>query len=194
MADAFWAIKALEDFFQPIIVGMIGASPEADVRIEWPTDGAPGWEIDTDVAFIQLTEQDDPYNKQRNMEIVPHMIGSPAEVDPDNVIEQIKYTRVWSLHLYFYGPNSFDTAQRVRDYFLTPSSFREQLALNRLYPIPSIAAARRVPELFETRWWERSDLHIYLNEDVTRETIVPVIKSVEVNVETEGIIETTNIE
>jgi hypothetical protein len=99
-----------------------------------------------------------------------------------NLNMETDYTRVIEVSWVFYGPHSFATAQAVRDNIFYPET-QYLLNSNNLYLIPNITAPVRAPELFMSRWWERTDLTILFNELVVRNVTIHAIKSTEVIVE-----------
>ena len=171
-------LKEIEDIFQALTVTILGTN--ADVRISWPTEGAPRFGITDDVAYIRIVELDNQYNRLREIKNIPNMIGSPLEVDPDNIIQQTSYTRVISVHWILYGPNSFDNAQMIRDNLFYEYPIRDSLANQNIYMIPDIVSPRRIPELLSDEWWERVDMEVSFNELVIKEVLVSTVRSAEV--------------
>lgn len=165
-------INELNILFQNLTLAMIGADGQyGKVRIGWPTQGQPAWKIDEDVAFLLVSETDDPYNRQRETDAVEH--------DAQTVLLRTKYTRIINVRWVFYGPGSNEAAQTVRDsiYF---DVFRDVLAASQLFLIPDIPAPRRIPEAFQGRWWERADLSMRFNQAVSLERTVHFIKSADI--------------
>lgn len=165
-------LSELENTFQPVIASMTGLDANSKVRVSWPTDGAPAWKITDDIAFIQVTEEDSPINRQRD-------VWLSYTSSPEVQNQETTYTRVIKLALMLYGPNSFAYAQTVRD-LMFYETYREILALKKLYLIPDMPSPRRFPELFENRWWERVDMSMLFNELVSINLAVPFITSAEV--------------
>lgn len=176
--DIYKTLAELNIIFQLMVIEMLGfvatGSP-ADyseaaytaVRVSWPTGGAPAWKVSDDVAFIRVTEDDDLINRQRDVEI--------TDYDTNNVNEEVTYTRVMALHLVFYGPNSYDHAQTVRDEIFS-SYYRGQLEAHKIYPLPDIVAPKRNPEPFQGQWWERVDMEIRFNEGISKNKRIGLIK------------------
>ena len=172
MADIDLKLVEIENVFQSLTIQTIGGSPIADVRISWPTLGAPAWQITDDVIFIEITEKDHLYNKAREVAIKTN--------DASSLVMQTSYTRVISVHWIFYGPNSFDNAQKVRDALFYEYPFRDTLTNNHIYMVPDIPAPNRRPEKFMSQWWERVDMEVLFNELVIKEIIVPSVETIEV--------------
>ena len=184
MSDTINTLQNLNILFQNLIIDILGfaktGSPAAysetafkAVRISWPTEGAPAWLITDNVCFIQVTEEDDSYNKLRESKY-ENIID-----DTENITSETWYTRVIGLHLVLYGPNSFTNAMQIRDKMYNYET-KTTLEENNLHLIPIINSPVRMPELFQGRWWERIDVEFKFNELVIREDTVPLIKSVEV--------------
>lgn len=171
-------LTQIEDLFQRLIVSILGwdlVSPSKvnDVRISWPEEGMPAFQITDDVAFIQLLEADDQYNRKREVE------DTWTQIDPDNFERTIGYTRAWQVNVILYGPDSYQNSQEIRDKIFYPE---HKLTLNQnyLYMIPDIVAPRRIPEYFQGRWWKRVDMSMLFYESVVRSTSVPAISSIDV--------------
>lgn len=168
--DIFLTFTALKTLFQNLAVTMTGLAADM-VRLSWPTGGAPAWGITDNICFLKVMEIDNPYNRQRDV--------SFSEIDPNNANQAMSYTRVIAVNLIFYGPNSFDNAQAVRDQIFYPAN-HDTLALNNIYLVPDVESPRYAPELFAGQWWERTDMTLYFNEQVTRNTTVPFIQTAEI--------------
>lgn len=179
-------ILELENLFQSMIAETLSLDADSGVRISWPTEGAPAWKITEDITFLQVKTVDHPYNRQRERQHT--FIASP-----DSLTTGVSYTRVVSVNCIMYGPNSFANAQLLRDSMFEDSN-RNTLRENNLYLIPDIVEPNRVPELFEGRWWERSDITLLFNEFVTKTSTDYYLKSATVIVKTEdGITEEVEI-
>lgn len=186
MTDINLEIADLNLLFQQITMDILGYDYVANqdaaayaVRIGWPTEGAPAFKIDEDIAFITVVEKDSSYNRQREMKM--------TDLPNYNLNMETGHTRVVGVNWVFYGPNSFARAQAVMDDIFYPET---QWLLNNsnLYLIPDISSPIRIPELFQSRWWERTDLKMLFNELVIRNKTIRAITSVEAIVENdEGI-------
>lgn len=174
MADTILTLKQLEDVFRTIICMLLGLNPldplnASKVRIAWPTGGAPGWKITDDVMFIGVSPVDDSYTKQRDMVFSPNTSSL--------VYATTCYTRSIRVSIIAYGPNSFDNIESVRSGFFSQG---EELSKNNLYFVLDIPSPKRIPELFNGQWWERSDIAVMFYEKVTRQSTVPTIATAEV--------------
>ena len=165
--------------WQNIVLQCLGIAPSgptdsaaySQVRIDWPTPGAPAWAITEDKAFIRAVEVPDEYNTAH--EVQP--ISISGRTYPENTI----YTRVWQVDLIFYGPNSFDHSRQVKDCCFQ-DFLRDTLETSNLYLESVIGTPRRTPELFQNQWWERSGFSIRMNEQVTDSLTKNAVQSVEV--------------
>lgn len=165
--------------WQNIVLQCLGIAPSgptdsaaySQVRIDWPTPGAPAWAITEDKAFIRAVEVPDEYNTAH--EVQPVTVAPPTY--PENTI----YTRVWQVDLIFYGPNSFDRSRQVKDCCFQ-DFLRDTLEASNLYLESVIGTPRRTPELFQNQWWERSGFSIRMNEQVTDSLTKNAVQSVEV--------------
>ena len=151
-------------------IGAVPANPYYNVRLAWPTEGAPAWKITEDVVFLQCIEIDDSYNRQRE-----------TSFDLSNSNQATSYTRVIQVSFIIYGPNSFDNARKIKDSIFYQQN-HDTLASNNLYMIPDIIAAMRSPELFEGQWWERVTMNMSFNEFIVSNTSVLSIESAVITV------------
>jgi hypothetical protein len=175
--DIYLTRQQLEAVFQSVTAQVLGLDPNQGVRCAWQTQGAPSWKITEDVAVVRAVEDDDPYNRQRTVTIMPlPLAGNPSLPDPNNVNRQTTYTRVircvWSI----YGPHSFDNAAILKDWLFYEST-RSIFAASNLYFKTDIVASRRVPEFFQGQWWEREDFAVQFNEKIVRNITINTITS-----------------
>ncbi len=171
MSEVCLSREQLENALWHAVVVCLGMNPEDQapqnaVRVSWPVYGKPGsnpgWTRGEDVCFIRLTENtSDPY---AGLQDVTHEYDEASAQQREIVC----YTRVHTCYLIFYGPNAFDHADRVR-LAMHRSANLAFLREKNLYPVPGIGAPVRVPELFNSEWWDRADLSISLYEYVRRE-------------------------
>ncbi len=176
MAEIYLTLTEFEDIFQALTVEMLGwdESKINDVRISWPQEGMPALQIEEDVVFLQCMEIDSSYNRQRDVE-------ETYQVSPAEFIRETGYTRVMQVNMILYGPNSYENAQRIRDQIFYPEH-KLTLAKQNLYLIPDIVAPRKVPEIWEGRWWKRADISLIFNELVVKSISVPAIDSAEIKI------------
>ena len=168
MAEQIHTRESLENVVWMAVAACLNLDPDAAetqkrIRISWPVDSPggsnPGWRADEDVCFIRLTEDTmDQFGRLRDS------LWQYNEQE-DNLTESIRFTRVHTLYLIFYGPHSFDNAERVRVWMFR-EGVRRILRINHLYPVPHNQRPMRVPELDGGVWWDRSDIAITLYEAV----------------------------
>lgn len=180
MADQVLKLKDIEDFFfdttcKMLDLDMTKKGNQKKVRIAWPTDGAPSWKIDEDVVFLRITPQDDKMARQQNI------IYNPDKEDKANLKKQIGYTRVHKVNWTLYGPNSYDDADLIR-YLIFESKYMKEFANRNLFLITDVPMPVRLPELYNSQWWERSDFSATFNESVVRENKVPFLTSAEIKI------------
>lgn len=176
--DTILSITQIEDFFANLTLQILGLDPlakssQSRVRIGWPTKGAPAWKREEDVAFLLINYDDDPITRQVDI--------SYTESAPDVAIRSSSYTRVLQVSWVFYGPNSFDDADRIRHGLFLPLS-TDALKANNMALILDMTAPIRSPELFNGQWWERTSFYARFNELVVRRTEVPYLKSADVQI------------
>lgn len=171
MADIINTLKQLEDAVRDVInlslgIDLVHPDGSGMVRIAWPPDGAPAWQITDDIMFVKVSTVNDSYSKQRDVTYDPNTSS--------DVKATTCYTRVIRASITAYGPNSFDHLESVRSGFFSNA---EELSKHNLYLVLDVTSPTRMPELFNGQWWDRSDLSLYLYEKVTKQAVVPAIGS-----------------
>jgi len=175
MTDLYLTISQLNQIFYNLTITMLGLNPTSftnkyqPVRISWASDGQPGWNQFEDVAFIRVIPRDDEYNRIRDMTF--------TQIDSQNINQAMSYTRVIEVFWTLYGPNSEDNLQTIRDNLFYDSN-HDTLMNNNLYMVMDVPEPKRLPEFFESKWWERVDFSVSFNELVTRNITIPYVKQV----------------
>ncbi len=182
--------KQVEAAIQNFTLGILGISLDPTktpdpayrvVRIGWQQQGQPSQNIEENVVYVRAVEDDDEYNRQRDVEYLP----DPAAVAGETVLQDTTYVRVWKVFWCVYGPNSFDNARKLRS-GLFLQDFHDLFAGTNLYLVTDPSAPRRVPEEFQGQWWERVDFEARFNEGVTEEVQLGTVETSEIIVETEN--------
>lgn len=173
MADTILTITQIEDLFQSVTSQILGTTDPSAVRIGWPTDGAPGWEINQDVCFILVNFNDDPTNQQ--------IETSYQTLDSNDATVNTTYTQGVRVSWTIYGPNSFNNAGLIRS-SLVQENYRNILAASNVALVTAIPMPTRVPELFNSQWWERSSFYANFNELVNRQSSVPYLQGSNVQI------------
>lgn len=156
------------------------------VRFNYASQGQPGFKQTDNVIFITINYLDSSIDKQQDVVFKPDTNAQ--------VTQQVKYTRVIEVMWSFYGPDSFDQADALKIAILNRAN-RAALTAAKVYPVPSIAAPRRVPYVVGDQWWERADLTIYFNAYTERDLTVPLITSAPIQIyDDHGLRRTVNVE
>jgi len=179
MPDIILTLKQIEDIFQALTSSITGLGGEKDVRLSWPTYGAPGWKIDEDVVFVKALTVPDEYSQQREEVYYRDSIESVESIHVESL-----YTRVHLVQWTFYGPNSYDLAETLKNGFYSQGT-KEALMENNLFFILDAQQPTRVPELYNGQWWERVDFEAKFNELVTRNSSVPYLSGLNIQVVTD---------
>ncbi|WPS86466.1 hypothetical protein SMD22_18410 [Brevibacillus halotolerans] len=174
MADLALALPEIEDIFWQCTIKNLGLDPEKKesqkrIRIGYSTEGAPAWKRDENVGFILVSFASDPITEQ-----VELSYNKTSETTADHISS---YTRVVQVSWTFYGPSSYDDADKVR-----AGLYRSPLLFSPLHLVTNVPAPLRLPELFSGQWWERSTLIARFNEKVVRSSTVKYIQSADVQV------------
>lgn len=170
-------LRSLEDLIRKATLELLGLpdnkATASRVRIAWPTNGAPDWKINEDVIFIRVYPIDEPYNRLKDIRYQNN--------DSESLRQTESYTRVIAVSWVFYGPNSFDDADTLRNNL----SRNERLRNNKVYVVDDLASPLRLPELYNGRWWERTDFTAYFYEEISRDHVIPVISGAQVIIKTD---------
>jgi hypothetical protein len=182
MADQVLKLKEIENFFVQMTCKMLNIDTTKEenlgkVRKAWPTNGAPSWKIDQDIVFLRITPIDDKMARQLNIVYDPNI--------DDNTIANKKtgYTRVHKIDWTLYGPNSYDDADIIR-ISIFDNDYMLEMKKKNLFLVTDVSMPTRLPELYNSQWWERTDFSATFNEAVIREKLVPYISSTDIRVVT----------
>jgi len=186
MAEIFKTLKEVGVVMGDLTTALVAGGPTVDrISLAWQTIGTPAFGIDQNVIYISVVEKDIAYNKQRET--------SYTAEDNDIFVQHTVYTRGLSVAWTIYGPDSYTLSQMIRDYIYYQEN-HDLLAWNNIFMVPSIEAARRVPELFVGQWWERVDINIEFYELIVRERKSASILSAEITTQSDkGLISDTVI-
>lgn len=175
MAEKYLTLNQFEDLIRATLCSILGWEVStSNMRISWPTDGMPAWQITEDVIFLKCFEIDNSYNRERED-------TDTAELSPEIIDREISYTRVMQTGIILYGPNSFDLAQQIRDGIFYEGP-RIALAQSNVYLVHDIVSPRRLPEYFEGRWWERVDMDLRFYELIVKSVSIPIITSIPIGI------------
>lgn len=173
MVDKILTLEEIENIFIALAYQALGFSPSDNlykslVRLAYQAPGAPDWKIDEDAIFIYISTPDDKYSnlKEQSYSLIPG--------DELNINRQISYTRVIEVKWTIYGPHSFEYAENIKN-SLYKNQIKEYYSSFGLHLITDVAQPRRFPELFNGKWWQRSDLNARFNELVVISGEVPVL-------------------
>jgi len=178
--------KSFGSLMQDAYLAALGVVPSgptdsaaySQVRLTWPTNGQPDWAVNEDVVFVQAVLDNPDIARWRDFADEDNADGMHVDVTTT-------YTRTWSVSFIAYGPNSFDRLRAFVSYLL---SDRSGLVLEPadLYVITDVYPPTRVPEMFGSQWFERSDLTVKFNELVQEQSQVNAVVSVDVTTETQA--------
>jgi hypothetical protein len=167
--------SAISAILQILTCGAIGINPPdfSQVRVDWQTTGQPATPLPSqDVCYLSCVPHDTEYTRVRD-----RAYTTVAGV----LTETWHYSKGWRISWTLYGPASSDHARALRSASFM-DWFNDQLSLSQLWPLSDPPEVTRVPENYNSQWWERSDFYIDVYEYVT-ETIAPgAVTSVEIKV------------
>jgi hypothetical protein len=172
---------SLATLIQALVAQILGFDPAdptqqsaafSSVRVGWPEQGQPAWEISEDICIIRADLEDDPYSRVRD--------GIWGLNNAESLTKQMGFTQVWNAHLTLYGPNCADHARLILSAMADLDWVHDSLAGNSLYLIVGPNRPTYAPEQFQGQWWKRADLSLKFNELVTESTTVSSADGVDV--------------
>ncbi|WP_103110746.1 phage neck terminator protein [Brevibacillus reuszeri] len=174
MADQALSLSEIQDIFWDCTIKILGLDPskkenQKRIRKGYPAEGAPAWQRTDNVGFILVSIANDPYSQQ--------IETSYTRASEKTANQLSSYTRVLQVQWTFYGPSSFDDADKVR-----AALYRSPLLFSPLHLVTNVPAPIRLPELFGGQWWERTSFTANFNEKVVRSSTVNYIESAEIKV------------
>jgi hypothetical protein len=179
--DRILVVADINKLLQRYTIAMLGLENDEKkhekVRIAYQTKGQPAPALTDESVAIYCREIDDPYNRTRERKF--SFLGN------GDLNDQWSYIRAWSVLWSIYGPNSFERARMIRSGLFLETN-RSILKGGNLALIPDIPAPRRVPELFQGRWWERVDFSATFYELVVENLVTPYIQSTTIVVITDS--------
>ena len=182
--------NTIQTLFQSLTITALGITPGAAafglVRVGWQQLGQPAWKVSDDVAIVTAVEEDDQYNRVRDVKNISDARnwgegnwGQGNWGGADDIVQLTTYTRVWRVSWTLYGPNSFDRTRILKSSLYQQAS-HDTLAAAQIYLVTDVIAPQRAPEYFEGQWWERVDFSCRFNEQVQEVLIVSSVASVEI--------------
>ena len=160
------SIEEIEDLLAQVVCMILRIDKDninGRVRTVWGSNvdsksmSAPNQKTTEDICYIQITPEDDAYNRQRHIRYVYLGGEDMASVD--------EHTDVYSVLFINYGLKAFDCARNIRD-GLFKDKVRRFLRLNFFPLITDVPAVRRVPELVNGNWINRVDVSAKFNQYV----------------------------
>ena len=109
-------------------------------------------------CYIQLTPQDDSYNRQRDIQY----LQNSKSIDMTAIDE---HTDIYEVLFINYGADALTNAQKIRNGLFTDST-RRFFRLRGFALIADVPAIRRVPELTGGSWISRADVSARFNHFV----------------------------
>lgn len=147
------------------------------IKTGWAQVGQPGPDISIDSVTIIAETIDTPYSRIRD---------GVYSGSGETILYTDTYTRTWMGKWIFYGPNASLHALQIKSALSTVGFVDSVLAQINFYVNPDIEEPKRLKEPFQGQNWERCDLRVEFNEQVTDTLTVGTVGSVEVEVYTKA--------
>ena len=162
-------LREIEDKIVEITMKMLDLDTtleenQGKVRLAWQQKGTPSWGIDEDICFIRVTPKDSPVARCSDV-----LYDKTTKKD-EYATKEIGYTRVYTVDWTFYGPNSYDHADKSRYLIKNNQEIIDMFNRTHLFLGDDVSMPVRLPELFQGQWWERVDFQAEYNELVIRST------------------------
>ena len=187
MAEIIKSIEEIEDIFRLVVLKIFKLDPEAKenqqrVRFPWGSNlGKPNNDIAPllkkikDVCVITIIPREDLYNRQRHRRYEDRGERDLTLIEEHTDVHEVTFCN--------YGENAYECARKIRD-GLFDLEIRRFLKQNHFALVTDVPAMRRVPEYFNSQWWNRCDVTVVFNEFVRLENEVKTIESINVQVKT----------
>lgn len=150
-------ITELENLFFQLVNNALDV-PESRkndfVRFAWPTDEQPGWSVSTDVCFLFIVPVPSDIERWRDQKFAS---------DTD----KLKYTRVIEVQFVFYGPTALENALNLKD-SLNYRIYTDFLRSNNMAFITDATSPVRLPELYNSHWYNKCTFTAHFNELVEK--------------------------
>lgn len=175
MANVIDKLEDIELFLADIVCDMIGLEQE-NVLIQYVTEGQPSFDIEQDICFVKVAQEIDERDIYKTRKMVYNK-------NNDNFDYKQYSQRTLNAHFIFYGPNCYELCKLLNESFYFPN-FEYIINNNNLYLVPDrTVGPNRVPELYNGRWWQRSDLELRFYNSVVVETNVDRIVEADIRLE-----------
>jgi hypothetical protein len=176
MADQILTLKNIEEYIWTLETTLLGYDPTnsanaSKVRRTWNPQGQPAFAITDNVAFFRVSPAPDEISLAKNAQY--------SDLNTTTSNRNVQYTRVHEIQFTFYGPLSYDNADKVQAGLFLQSS-KEYMAKKNLYLMTNIDTPVRVPELYNEQWWDRTDFRATYYENVIRTGTVSLINSFQI--------------
>lgn len=150
MANVIQRTEDIEVFFADLITEITNI-PDELTLLRYAKDGQGSHLIDTDCAYISISEETDTRANFKNRSYVKDIHGNIQ-----NVVQQASRTLV--LTCVFYGPNSYELATLFNE-SLYLFEIKEKLDKMYLHIVSERTDGPiKTRELFNRQWYERTDL------------------------------------
>lgn len=159
-----------------------GAPCWTAVRVGWQPQGQPAWEITEDVVGLTAYTEDHPFTRVQD--------GYYVTNDYKSLLREMGYTQVWRIHFTVYGPNAFEHAAIIVSAF-SLDWVRFNINAQNIFSVPEWKRPVVLYENFQGQWWQRADVDLKFNEQVSLSTTVPAAASVEITLVKENNLSTT---
>jgi len=130
-----------------------------------------------DLCYVQVTPQDDAYNRQRQIRYIDRGGIDLIAVDEHTDVHNVLFVN--------YGANAYDCARAIRN-GLFHDRTRRFLRLNHFALVTDVPAIRRVPELVNASWVNRVDVSAVFNQFVRLVGAMKTIEGVNVTIRQEN--------
>ena len=171
MAANIVSADALKSWFADFVQERLELS-DNQVLIQNQQQGQPSFQINDQIAFVNVQFEPDPVNQYKNR--------SKKNNDDGSVTISQSAMRVVTLGVIFYGPNCDVLAATLLDRMYQDST-KQILSKSNMHFIPDkTQITSPIYENFNCQWWGRSDVKLYFYASTEVSETVGTIQSLNI--------------
>ena len=173
MQVVFQSLQSIELFFADLVQNYL-QFPENNVLLMYSQRGQVSRDINVDVCYISVTPEIDERQSFKNRENVYDEQSETYTINQQS-------SRTLYVSFVFYGPNSSENCLKISE-MMYLNSTKLQLDKQYLYLVPERTEGPTLNrELYNSRWYRRSDLKMYFYNTVVIQESANTFNSVNIN-------------
>ncbi len=177
LVDETKTLEEIRLFVADIVCDILGLKQDK-VLLQYRAEGQPMPKFGEDVVFVNVQPAPDERDIYKN-----RFTKYNAENDNFEYIQ--KSQRTLTVQLVFYGNHSSEYAKLLYESVYSPVHEYEFNNFGLCLVPDRTMGVQYVPELVNSRWWERADLQLMFYSPVCIKDTIERIKDVDIKIETE---------